>query len=228
MNIGGIQKSSLIDFPGRPAAVVFTQGCGWCCPYCHNGKLRGVHTCSPFVGKAVFSILESRPPEARNLVISGGEPTKQEGLFHFLEEARERGIRVKLDTNGARPHVLRAILVAGLVEYVAMDVKGPLDRYHEFCGVKGFADAVAGSIDVLRAGETDYEFRTTVVPALHQPEDFHDMGLSLRGGRRLILQAFKPDNALTPQLRKTPEPTPSFMQACKEQADKWLPVEMRG
>lgn len=228
MNIGGIQKSSLIDFPGKPAVVLFTQGCGWACPYCHNGQLRAVRSRSPFPPDMVFALLANRPPEARNLVISGGEPTKQEDLFNFLEDARKRGIHVKLDTNGARPRILRAILAAGLVEYVAMDVKGPLERYHEFCGREGFAEAVAESIDILRAGQTDYEFRTTVVPALHQPHDFAMIGYALEGGRCLILQAFQCGYALTRELRNSPEPTPEFMEACRREAAVWLPTEVRG
>lgn len=227
MLVGGLQKHSLIDFPGRPATVLFTQGCGWRCPYCHNGRLMPAQAPEPISPQSIFEHMETRPPEARNLVISGGEPTLQRDLIGFLREARKRGITCKLDTNGSRPQVLKEVLDLGLVEYVAMDVKGPLDRYGEFCGVDIYPDRVAESIALLKRGNVDYEFRCTVVPSLHSPEDFTYMGQSLNGGRVLYLQPFQAPNALDDDIRNSEEPSNAFMQACAERAAMWLRTLIR-
>lgn len=227
MIIGGLIKHSLIDYPGRSATVLFTQGCGWRCPYCHNGRLIPARAPDPISQETVFTLLAKHPQAARNLVISGGEPTLQNDLIDFLQEAHIRGIHCKLDTNGSRPSTLRRILEKVLVDYVAMDVKGPLERYREFCGRDLDAANIAESISLLKHSSIDYEFRTTAVPALHSPDDFSQIGQYLEGGKRLILQAFQAPHARGAALRDSEEPDAAFMQACADRAKVWLPTEIR-
>jgi len=227
MKIGGLLKNSLIDFPGRPAMVVFTQGCAWRCPFCHNPRLIARAAKSTVSASSVLDLLALRPERARNLVVSGGEPTLQEDLPDFLRRAKETGARVKLDTNGGRPDRLRQLLAEALVDYVAMDVKGPLARYAKYCGGAVSRKPIAESIRLLKEGNVDYEFRTTVVPALHRAQDFEALGQSLGGGRRLVLQPFRPGNVLSPDLREASPPSPAFLRECAAHAEVYLPTQVR-
>lgn len=227
MIFGGLQKTSLIDFPGRPASVAFTQGCGWSCPYCHNAALIPDRCESPIPADEIIEWVSNRPERARNLVITGGEPTRHPDLPDFLREARQRGIRLKLDTNGCHPEMLQKILDEDLVEYVAMDMKGPLEKYASYCGRDGFAPKVEESIRILKRCRIPYEFRTTVVPQLHQSGDISRLASQLREGRILYLQPFRSQNAQSTRLRTSPEPTPELLADFSHKAREWIPVEIR-
>ncbi|WP_269539039.1 anaerobic ribonucleoside-triphosphate reductase activating protein [Cerasicoccus fimbriatus] len=235
MNIGGILKNSLLDFPGRPAVVVFTQGCNWRCPYCHNPKLIPLCDANKLCGaeshvtsNEVIELLERRPPAARNIVVTGGEPTRQPQLIQFLQACRRRGYGIKLDTNGSNPCILKELLNAELVDYVAMDVKGTLGHYERYCGRRTLPLALATSITLLRKASIDYEFRTTVVPALHKPKDFDAIGQWLAGGKQLFLQPFRATSEiLRPKLANSGTPSAMFMEACATAASQWLPTQIR-
>lgn len=227
MILGGVIANSLIDFPGRPAVVAFTQGCNWRCSYCHNANLIPRHRPASITVGSVLALLERRPAGARNLVITGGEPTLQPGLVRFLQEAACLGARVKLDTNGSNPILLQEILNAGLADYVAMDVKGPLECYERYCGQAASAETIEQSIQSVVQNGVDHEFRTTVVPALHRITDFERIGPKLTGGRRLYLQAFRPGKALRRTVAKSPAPTQHFLEACAEVTRCWVPTFVR-
>lgn len=227
MNIGGIVPNSLIDFPGKPAVVVFTQGCNWRCPYCHNADLIPQKRQASITATDVFRLLEHRPVGARNLVVTGGEPTLQPGLIRFLQEASCLGVRVKLDTNGSNLAMLKEVLDARLAEYVAMDVKGPLECYARYCGKETSAELIEQSVNFVKQSGVDHEFRTTVIPALHQIADFERIGAKLEGGKRLYLQAFRPGKALRRTLAKTPAPNITFLEACAKVTQRWLPTYVR-
>jgi len=227
MILGGLIPNSLIDFPGKPAVVAFTQGCNWRCPYCHNADLIPRKRSADVAVADVFRLLERRPAGARNLVVTGGEPTLQPGLIRFLQEAACLGARVKLDTNGSNPALLQQILNAGLADYVAMDVKGPLECYERYCGRSASAETIEQSIHFVLQSGVDHEFRTTVVPALHTLADFERIGAKLGGGKRLYLQTFRPGKALRRTIARTPAPTTNFLNACAEVTQHWLPTYVR-
>ena len=193
MKIAYVEWASLIDFPGRVAAVIWTVGCNLRCPFCYNGELvlpeRTVDL-PPVDPEMVLSELASRRGFLDGLAVTGGEPTLQGGLADFLAEVKALGLKVKLDTNGTRPEVLATLLERGLVDYVALDLKAPFPRYPEFTGVReDVSGRVKQSVRILREWAPDYELRTTVVPGLSQA-DLEAIAQEARGAKRYVLQPF--------------------------------------
>ena len=162
MNIGGFQPFTLSDFPGHVAAIVFTQGCNWRCPYCHNRSL--LKTRRPeqelIPETHVFDILHRRRNELDGLVITGGEPTIQEDLPRFIHKVHRMGLAIKLDTNGSRPGVIGRLLEEGLLDYIAMDIKAPLDRYESVVGHPVDIGSIQTSIELVKNSGVPHEFRT--------------------------------------------------------------------
>jgi pyruvate formate lyase activating enzyme len=193
VEIAAFLPLSLSDDPGRLSAVVFVAGCNFRCPFCHNPELvlpRAVEAGARIDASHVLAQIERRAGFLDGIVISGGEPTLQPGLEAFAAAVRRIGLRVKLDTNGSRPEVLRRLTDRSLVDYVAMDVKAPIGRYAEFAGVDVEAHALAESIDTIRACAPDYELRTTVAPGLARG-DLHSLAHELHGAKRYVLQPFR-------------------------------------
>ena len=192
MRILGLQKLSLVDFPGKVAATVFTGGCDLRCPFCHNAPLvlpgRGT---SALDAGGVLDFLASRRGLLDGVVLSGGAPLLQPAAADFLAEVKAMGFAVKLDTNGCHPDALADILDRRLADYVAMDIKNSLEKYPWTVGVPGFDTApVERSARLLMEGPADYEFRTTLVRPFHEVGDMETIGRWLRGARRYYLQAF--------------------------------------
>ena len=193
MRISGLQKMTLLDYPGLVACTVFTGGCNLRCPFCHNASLVLPERAADETDEAeVFRFLEKRQGMLDGVAFTGGEPLLRRELPELLRAVRDLGYAVKLDTNGTRPDALKAVLDAHLADYVAMDVKNSPDRYAETCGVDAVdLDAVRESIALLRGGDTDYEFRTTVVDELHDEESIAGVGELIHGARRCFLQPFR-------------------------------------
>ena len=192
MRIDGLQTLTLLDYPGKVACTVFTSGCNMRCPFCHNASL----VCGevpPFMEKEEFlAFLKKRTGVLDGVCVTGGEPLLQEGLIPFLLEVKEKGFTTKLDTNGLLHDRLRAVVEAGAVDYVAMDIKNCKARYAETAGVPGLDLApIEKSVQFLMEGSVDYEFRTTVVKELHNKADFDEIGRWLKGAKRYFLQSFK-------------------------------------
>ena len=181
MLIAGLQKLTLLDFPGKTACTVFTPGCNFRCPFCHNALLVTDIDGGTFLDEEeFFSFLNKRKGILEGVAITGGEPTLQRELPLFIKRIKDLGFLVKLDTNGTNPEMLEALIKEGLVDRVAMDVKNDPSLYGETAGLKNFDIAgVARSRDLLLEGRCDYEFRTTVVKGLHTKE-------SLKGAARWI------------------------------------------
>jgi pyruvate formate lyase activating enzyme len=189
MRIGGLQKVSLIDFPGNVSAVVFTQGCNFRCPYCHNEELVYPELFSPVVKEErVFSHLHKRKKLLDGVVISGGEPTLQKDLEIFIREVKRMGFRIKLDTNGSNPDMIEHLLSMGFVDYVAMDVKAPLEKYEVLAGKKIDTEKIACSIALIRSSGVDHLFRTTVFRPLLCFRDLKKIVNLLGGDTRYVLQ----------------------------------------
>lgn len=192
MRIDGLQTLTLLDYPGKVACTVFTSGCNMRCPFCHNASL----VCGevpPFMEKEeFFAFLKKRTGVLDGVCVTGGEPLLQEGLIPFLLEVKEKGFTTKFDTNGLLHDRLRAVVEAGAVDYVAMDIKNCKARYAETAGVPGLDLApIEKSVQFLMEGSVDYEFRTTVVKELHNKADFDEIGRWLKGAKRYFLQSFK-------------------------------------
>lgn len=192
MRIDGLQTLTLLDYPGKVACTVFTSGCNMRCPFCHNASL----VCGevpPFMEKEeFFAFLKKRTGVLDGVCVTGGEPLLQEGLIPFLLKVKEKGFTTKLDTNGLLHDRLRAVVEAGAVDYVAMDIKNCKARYAETAGVPGLDLApIEKSVQFLMEGKEDYEFRTTVVKELHNKADFGEIGQWLKGAKRYFLQSFK-------------------------------------
>ena len=208
MRIGGFMPFTLSDYPGLPAAVVFTQGCNFRCPFCHNGDLlSAVRPQSQLIPEeTVFELLKKRGGRLQGVVITGGEPTLQPDLIPFMQKIREHGCRVKLDTNGSRPEVLEELLPQ--VDYVAMDVKFAPEEYEERTGF-GRIEALSRSIDLIRGTSVGYEFRTTVIDAWHNEDKMRAIGEWVRGARRHVLQGFVPHENLPDPSCRVMKETPS-------------------
>lgn len=204
MLIGGFMPFSLSDYPGHPAAVVFTQGCNFRCPFCHNGDLLSpVRPQGQLVAEeTVFELLKKRSGRLQGVVITGGEPTLQEDLMPFMRRIREHGLKVKLDTNGSRPHVVREVLKEHLADYIAMDIKAPLAVYSRLAGVRADAAAIEESIGLIASSGIPHEFRTTRVEPLLSESDCAAIEQLVPPGSRHRWQTFRSENALDMDLRK--------------------------
>ncbi|MDO9528821.1 MAG: anaerobic ribonucleoside-triphosphate reductase activating protein [Syntrophales bacterium] len=197
MNIGGLQKVSLIDYPEKICAVLFVQGCNFRCPFCHNPELVDpdrYHDCIP--EEELFSFLEKRRGKLDAVNITGGEPTIQPDLVEFVERVKGMSYLVKIDTNGSRPEVLKKLIDRGLLDYIAMDVKAPLMRYREITGSDIKPAIIKQSIKMIMDSGIEYEFRTTVVKSLLDKNDLRKIAGTIKDARLYVLQKFVPSKSL--------------------------------
>jgi len=203
MKIGGLNTFSVSDFPGKVSAVVFTQGCNFKCPFCHNGFLipRDVPDDLLIPEKDVIEFLGRRRNQLNGVVVSGGEPTIHRDISVFLRRIKDMGFAVKLDTNGSKPEVLKEILENSLVDYIAMDIKTPLHKYKQLTGTVSSSENIQESIDIISKSGIDHEFRTTVVEALLTPEDMQAIQKLVPVGSTYRLQKFCPKYAFDPAFR---------------------------
>lgn len=203
MNICGYQKTTLLDYPGHVAATIFTGGCNFCCPFCHNSDLVVNSTMSPCISQEeIFSFLKKRKNVLSGICITGGEPTLQTNLSEFIKKVRSLGYKIKLDTNGYRPDVISSLLEDNLLDYIAMDIKAGLSNYAKVSGIPNLdTSKIKESISIIENSGIDYEFRTTVVKELHNRQDFLEISEMLSSSSSYFIQSFKDSgNILTPGL----------------------------
>ena len=193
MHIHGLQKLTLLDYPGHTACTVFTGGCNYRCPFCHNASLVLRPAEQPLIApEEVLSFLRKRQGLLDGVCITGGEPTLEKGLEGFCAAVKELGFALKLDSNGSRPEVLRGLIEKGLVDYIAMDIKSCRENYGRLIGIPDYdTAAVEESAALLMEGRVDFEFRTTAVKEFHSAEDFERIGQWLKGEEKYFLQCFK-------------------------------------
>lgn len=208
MEIGGLQKISLIDYPGRIGAIVFTRGCNFRCPYCHNPELVDPVRYAPLLPEAeVLAFLEKRRGKLEAVTVTGGEPTLQKDLEGFLQKVKAMGYLAKLDTNGSNPEMLERLLRGGQVDYLALDVKGPLDQYGRIAKTRVDTAKIARSIELVSASAVEHEFRTTVVRSQLDREGLRaTAGLLKRG--LYVLQPHVPAKCLDSEFLTEPSYSP--------------------
>ncbi len=200
MFFGGIQKNSLIDFPGKMSCVLFLSGCNFACPYCHNPDLaRGAPPPESRIPlETAFEFLEKRRGLLDGVVISGGEPTLESRLSELCTRIKALGYQVKLDTNGSRPDVLARLFDEDRLDYVAMDIKAPPALYAPIISPIDVTAEIEKSIDLITSSNVDYEFRTTCARPFAGPDTIGYIARSIQGARKYVLQKFNPDNVLDP------------------------------
>ena len=191
MKIHGLQKMTLLDFPGHVACTVFTGGCHLRCPFCHNFELVDGTAPAIMEEEELLSFLEKRRGLLDGVAFTGGEPCLQKNLPELMRKIREMGFAIKLDTNGNHPDMLEKMISEGLVDYVAMDIKNSPEKYAVTCGLETLdLTKIRQSVEILKSGRVDYEFRTTVVAQFHEENDFRLIGQWLQGAKRYFLQSF--------------------------------------
>ncbi|MBD3267705.1 anaerobic ribonucleoside-triphosphate reductase activating protein [bacterium] len=205
MIFGGYLPFTLNDFPSRIAAIVFTQGCNFRCPFCHNGTLWDYTPPASGVVDEDFMLAFLRQKQGKldGLVISGGEPTLQPDLPDFIRPVKEMGYAVKLDTNGSRPRVLKSLIERNLVDYIAMDIKAPWPKYSQLAGVNADTPAIRESVNIISRSGIPHQFRTTWVDSLLCREDRLAIRNQIPPASNHIFQAFQPENAQDAELRES-------------------------
>jgi len=245
--IGGLQKLTLIDYPGKIAATVFLIGCNFSCPWCHNPELvlpKRIKKHKKISENYFFEFLSQRKGLLEGVVVCGGEPTINKDLPDFIKKIKKLGYAVKLDTNGSNPEMLKNLIAGKLVDYVALDVKAPFknqkskiknqsdksklkNKYEGTTGVKINLEDIEKSINLLKNSGIDYEFRTTIIPKLHQSKDIRDIAKQLKGARIYFLQQFKPGKTISPKYGKYKPSSQKQIKSILEECKKYLPTKLR-
>ena len=227
--IKGLQTLTLLDYPGKVACTVFTGGCNFRCPFCHNGGIVLNPGAEPSIpAEKVFDLLKKRRGVLEGVCITGGEPTLWKGLWDFAREIKAMGYSVKLDTNGTNPELMHKLILAGVVDYVAMDIKNSPDKYAETIGVKGFnIQPVKDSVRLLLQGTAGYEFRTTVVKGMHTPQDIVEIGKWIQGAEKYFIQPYRDSDLVID--RSCERHSDEELQALLAAAREYVPAaELRG
>jgi pyruvate formate lyase activating enzyme len=225
MILAGLQKNSFVDFPGRICCVLFITGCNFVCPYCHNAELARGEYPARIESAQVIDFLKSRRGMLEGVVITGGEPTLDSGLFDLCRAVKSLGYPLKLDTNGSRPEVLRRLLAQGLVDFVAMDIKAPLKAYEPFCRIPQIHPKLTASIRTIMESAPDYEFRTTCAAPFVNPAAVEAIAKTIQGAACYVLQPFnRRAVCLTPAFNRGQDPTipPQEMQRLKALAEPFV------
>lgn len=230
MQIAGFQKLTLIDYPGKLAATVFTVGCSFRCPFCHNPEL--VHSSQLAVSRKaeeeLFKFLRKRRGKLEGICVTGGEPTIQPEIVDFIRKIKKMGYQIKLDTNGTRPDILRKLISEHLVDFIAMDIKNQPQKYLATAGIRNaktrfnasLLDRVKLSVDLIRHSRLPYEFRTTAVPGIHSEKDFVAIAKWIKGADSYWLQRYQEKKILDPNLKKKTKGKKINLEKIKKKIEK--------
>jgi len=249
MLLGGLQKTTLIDYPGKVACTVFTIGCNFRCPFCYSSELvlpEKIKKHPKISEKEFFQFLKSRKGLIDGVVICGGEPTIHKDLPKFIKKIKKLGFLVKLDTNGSNPEMLKRLIDEKLVDYVAMDIKAPLGlkseirnsksetntkykiqntKYDKTTGVKVDLKKIKKSIEILKSSNIDFEFRTTVVPSIHTKEDIIEIAKWIGGPKvKCYLQNFRPEKTLNPRFEKIKLYSEEFLKEIQKEISPFFEI----
>ena len=217
MIIKGFQKLSLIEYPEKISAIVFLGNCNFRCHFCYNTDLVKNYDKLPDIPeKKILDFLSTRKGLVDGLAITGGEPTLHKDLPVFIKKVKDLGFLVMLETNGSNPKMLKELIDKKLVDYIAMDIKAPLEKYDDVTGVKVNKKNIQESIDIIRNSGIDYEFRTTVIPKHFKKEDALAIGKWLKGSKRFYIQQFRSDKTLDESYKKMEAYSPEKMKELVE------------
>lgn len=231
MKISGFLKTTLLDWDGKVACTIYLAGCNFRCPYCHNrGLVLNPGEAEDIPLDGILEYIERNSDFLDGVVISGGEPTVNKDLPDLIKKLRKLGMKIKIDTNGTGPEILDDLIGAGMIDFVAMDVKAPLDeRYSSVTDVPVNVSDIRRSIRIIMESGVDYEFRTTVVPVLIKPEDVKDILEEIRGAKRYRLHQFRPKNCLDENLTALDPYPESVLMDMAETAKRYVrDVRIRG
>jgi len=224
MKIGGLQRVSLIDYPGYISAIIFTQGCNFKCPYCHNPELVNPDLFrTPIKVSEVIDFLESRKGKLDAVSICGGEPTIQDNVISFIRQIKKMGFAVKLDTNGSVPNVLKTLIADNMLDFIAMDVKAPLDKYRDIVKANVNQDAIQESIRLVLNAKIPYEFRTTIVESQLDENDILQIGKMINGAGHYVLQNFMAKKTLDKKFAKEKSFSEEKLRKIKKQLEQQIP-----
>jgi pyruvate formate lyase activating enzyme len=223
VSIKGFLETSFVDWDGHISSVIFLGGCNFRCPFCHNRDLV-LHPdkIEDLPLGSVIRTLRKYRIWVDRVVVTGGEPTINPGLSELLRLLKKEGLKVKLDTNGSFPERVKLLVKEGLVDFISMDVKGPIEGYEKWCGVSVNKDSILKTINFLQESCIDYEFRMTVVPLLHSEEDVYETARLLRGSKAFKIQAFRPINTLDPSYSSVPPLPDENLQRIRKKVEEIL------
>ncbi len=229
MLILGLQKTTLLDYPGLVASTIFTGGCNFRCPFCHNGDLVLHPDSFPhFTEEAIFIHLTEKKKILDGVCITGGEPTLQADLPDFIKKIKDMGLKVKLDTNGTNPSMIASLIENNLIDYIAMDIKQCPLKYNTIACMPHFdIDIISESVKIIMSSGIDYEFRTTVMKECHSMEDMIEIGQWLKGAKAYYLQAYRDSDTVINPIYSAPDIT--CMKAFATAIQKFIPnTNLRG
>ena len=231
MKIGGLQKLTLVDYPGKVAATVFLIGCNFKCPFCQNPELvdpEKIKKQPKISEKEFFAFLDSKKGLIEGICITGGEPTIHADLIDFIKKIKNKGFLIKLDTNGSSPEMLEKLIRAKLLDFIALDIKSSENNYSKASGVKVDLEKINKSIDLIKTSGLDYEFRTTAVPGLVEKEDIEQMGEWLKGAKKFALQQFQNKKVLDKKFTKIEPYSEEIFKEFQKILEKYIEkVELR-
>ena len=224
--IKGFIETSFLDWKEHLASVIFLGGCNFRCPFCHNRDLVLDHLSMEDIPiDFLIATLRKYKKWVERVVVTGGEPTINMSLFKLLGQLKREGMQVKLDTNGSNPAIVKGLVGEGLVDYIAMDVKGPVDRYSRWCGTHVDARKIRETIRFIMEGHVDYEFRMTVVPFLHREEDVYETASYIHEAKRFFIQEFRPECTLDPAYARIEPFSTERMQRMRSQVADIMSVQ---
>ena len=228
MIIGGLQKHTLIDYPGKIAATIFTSGCNFRCPFCHNPELvlpEEISKSKELPLQEVFSFLKERKGFLDGVVICGGEPTIHNDLYDFCSEIKRMGFLIKIDSNGYNPEMLEKLIDKELIDYIAMDIKAPKDKYSKTAGVKVDLKKIEQSIKLLKSKAKDYEFRTTLVPSMIEKEDILKIVQWIAPAKKYVIQNFSNKPPLINQELSNRRPfSDEYLEGIKKEIESFFDI----
>ena len=224
MLFGGLQKITLVDYPGKVAATVFAAGCNFRCPYCHNPELvlpELIKKQPKIKEKEILDFLTERKKLLEGICITGGEPTIQSDLIDFIKKVKDLGFLIKLDTNGSNPKALKELIKDNLLDFIAMDIKGSLDEYDKITNVKIDIKKIKESIKIIKDFK-EYEFRMTVLPLFHSNKDFDKIGKILKGSKIFCIQQFRPKGCLDQNFEQEEQFSLKELEEFKKMLEKYI------